>query len=76
MQVGDRVRLKTSLYHNGYNYDRGHEFNVVGNDSMRGIDVEDDEGRIISECRMIETLVFEVVPEYSIDCDSVEDFPI
>jgi len=35
-------------------YKKGHEFNIVDYDSMRGYDVEDKDGNTICEIRMIE----------------------
>lgn len=48
-----KLRLKTSMTFNGKHYDIGHEFHVVGDDPMRGYDLEDSEGNRMYEVRMI-----------------------
>lgn len=40
---------------NGRNYKRGDRFKVIGEDNMRGLDIEDMSGNKIYETRMIST---------------------
>ena len=48
MKVGSRVRLKEEVDMGYCVYTVGHEFNIVG-ESMRGFDLEDDDGNRIAE---------------------------
>ena len=48
-----RVVLLEDIEFNGKLYKRGHQFNVVGEDGMRGLDLEDDNGNCIGETRFL-----------------------
>lgn len=34
-------------------YKKGHQFNVISEDSMRGFDLEDDDGNMLCETRFV-----------------------
>jgi hypothetical protein len=48
-----QLRLKENLVHNKRTYLKGHLFHVIGDDPMRGYDIEDSKGNQIYEIRMI-----------------------
>jgi len=53
LTIGNKLRLKEDYKRfNGDIFTKGHVFTIVG-DGERGIDVEDEDGNMISECRMI-----------------------
>lgn len=37
-------------------YKKGHLFEIVGEDNLRGLDIKDEDGKIIYETRMINDL--------------------
>lgn len=49
----DRVIVIKPITFNKKIYPIGHIFNIIGNDSMRGYDLRDDDGNTIYETRMI-----------------------
>jgi len=49
----NRVIFLEDFEFNGKLYKKGHQFNIVGEDDMRGYDLKDDDGNHISETRMI-----------------------
>jgi hypothetical protein len=53
MKIGDRVRLDEKVDMGYYVYEIGHEFTVVGEDDIRGLDLKDDEGRMLCETRFV-----------------------
>jgi hypothetical protein len=50
---GERVVFLEDFEFNGKLYKKGHQFKIVGEDSMRGYDLEDDHGNRIGETRFI-----------------------
>jgi hypothetical protein len=50
---GERVVFLEDFKFNGKIYKKGHQFKIVGEDSIRGYDLEDDNGNRISETRFI-----------------------
>ena len=50
---GERVVFLEDFEFNNKLYKKGHQFKIVGEDSMRGYDLEDDHGNCISETRFI-----------------------
>jgi hypothetical protein len=50
---GGRVVFLEDFEFNGKLYKKGHQFTIVGEDSMRGYDLKDDWGNSISETRFI-----------------------
>jgi UDP:flavonoid glycosyltransferase YjiC (YdhE family) len=50
---GERVVFLEDFEFNNKIYKKGHQFKIVGEDSMRGYDLEDDNGNRISETRFI-----------------------
>lgn len=48
-----KATLKEDFEHNSKLYKKGHEFHVVGYDSMRGYDLQDKDDNTICEIRMI-----------------------
>ena len=50
---GQRVVFLEDFEFNGKLYKKGHQFTIVGEDSMRGYDLKDDSGNCISETRFI-----------------------
>jgi len=50
---GERVVFLEDFEFNNKLYKKGHQFKIVGEDSMRGYDLEDDQGNSISETRFI-----------------------
>lgn len=50
---GERVVFLEDFEFNNKIYNKGHQFKIVGEDSMRGYDLEDDHGNRISETRFI-----------------------
>ncbi len=53
MTIGDRVRLEEKVDMGYYVYEIGHEFTVIGQDDIRGLDLKDDEGRLLGETRFV-----------------------
>lgn len=58
--LNDRIRLTEPLTMFNGTYTVGHEFTVVGF-GVRGIDIEDDEGRRVIECMFVQH-TFEKIP--------------
>ncbi len=52
----DRVVFLEDYTFNGKTYKKGHQFNVVGSDGIRGLDLKDDDGNAIYETRFISHL--------------------
>lgn len=50
---GERVVFLEDFEFNNKLYKKGHQFKIVGEDGMRGYDLEDDHGNRISETRFI-----------------------
>ena len=50
---GERVVFLEDFEFNNKLYKKGHQFTIVGEDSMRGYDLKDDWGNCISETRFI-----------------------
>jgi hypothetical protein len=53
--IGERVVFLEDFEFNNKLYKKGHQFTIVGEDSMRGYDLKDDWGNCISETRFIRT---------------------
>ena len=53
MEIGSRVRLTKEITLWNKTYSAGHEFTIVGNDNIRGFDLEDDNGNKVSETRFL-----------------------
>ena len=53
MKIGDRVILIKEIGMNNRNYPIGHQFTIVGDSGFRGWDLQDDDGNIVSETRMV-----------------------
>ena len=51
--IGERVVFLEDFEFNNKLYKKGHQFTIVGNDDIRGYDLEDDHGNRISETRFI-----------------------
>ena len=51
--IGERVVLLEELEFNDILYKKGHQFKVIGEDNIRGFDLEDDNGNRIYETRFI-----------------------
>jgi hypothetical protein len=56
MKVGDRVVLVEDFEFNNKVYKKGHQFNIIGDDDMRGFDLKDDDGNEIGETRFIRNI--------------------
>lgn len=50
---GERVVFLEDFEFNNKLYKKGHQFTIVGNDDIRGYDLEDDNGNRIGETRFI-----------------------
>ena len=53
MKIGDKVIVTKPISFNGNRYEIGHIFTIIGEDSIRGLDIRDNEGHTIYETRMI-----------------------
>ncbi len=53
MKIGDRVVLTKMVVMYESTYFPGHQFTIIGEDSIRGFDLEDDKGNKIYETRFI-----------------------
>ena len=51
--IGQRVVFLEDFEFNGKVYKKGHQFTITGNDNIRGLDLEDDNGNRIGETRFI-----------------------
>lgn len=51
--IGQRVVFLEDFEFNGKIYKKGHQFTITGDDNMRGLDLEDDNGNRIGETRFI-----------------------
>ena len=51
--IGQRVVVLEEFEFNGKVYKKGHQFTITGDDNMRGLDLEDDNGNRICETRFI-----------------------
>ena len=51
--IGKTVVLIEDFEFNGNFFKKGHEFKVTGDDSMRGLDLEDSDGNRIGETRFM-----------------------
>lgn len=51
--IGQRVVLLEQLEFNDKVYHSGHQFTISGDDNIRGLDLEDDNGNRIGETRFI-----------------------
>lgn len=51
--IGQRVVVLEEIEFNGKVYKPGHQFTITGEDNIRGIDLEDDDGNRIGETRFI-----------------------
>jgi hypothetical protein len=47
--IGQRVVFLEDFEFNGKVYKKGHQFTITGDDNMRGLDLEDDNGNRIGE---------------------------
>ena len=52
-EKGARVRLLEDVKMHDCTYMKGHEFFIKGEDSIRGLDLEDDEGNRLCETRFV-----------------------
>ena len=50
---GARVRLLEDVEMYDITYLKGHEFTITGEDAIRGLDLEDDEGHRLCETRFV-----------------------
>lgn len=57
MKIGDRVFLLELVEMSNITYPKGHEFTIIGDDDIRGFNLEDDEGHRLDETRMIHHLL-------------------
>jgi hypothetical protein len=55
-----KLKLNRNYTFNNVSYKEGHLFHVIGSDSIRGYDLEDDYGNQICEVRMIMDIFDEV----------------
>jgi hypothetical protein len=53
MKIGDRVELLEKVEMHTITYQIGHRFKIVGEDSMRGYNLEDDDGNRLDETRFL-----------------------
>lgn len=51
--IGQRVVVIEEIEFNGKVYKPGHQFTITGEDNIRGLDLEDDDGNRIGETRFI-----------------------
>lgn len=51
--IGDKIKLGEEIESDGIKFKKGHIFKVIG-ESHRGLDIEDDQGNKIYECRFIQ----------------------
>lgn len=51
--IGKRVVFLEDFEFNGKVYKMGHQFKITGDDYIRGLDLEDDNGNKIGETRFI-----------------------
>lgn len=65
IRVGDRVRLSENVR----DFEKGHEFNVIGS-SRRGFDLRDDNGTNMAECLFIHDKLELVDPDSRIATDT------
>jgi hypothetical protein len=52
-EIGARVRLLEDVVMSNITYIKGHEFTITGEDDIRGLDLEDDEGNRLYETRFV-----------------------
>jgi len=52
-EIGARVRLLEDVEMHDCTYIKGHEFFITGEDSIRGLDLEDDDGNRLCETRFV-----------------------
>jgi hypothetical protein len=48
---GQRIVILEDFEFNGKTYEKRHQFTITGDDDIRGLDIEDDDGNTISEIR-------------------------
>lgn len=60
MKIGDRVRLKQDVDMGYILYKEGHEFTICGSDNIRGVDLIDDDGNELGECRFVKMEVINI----------------
>jgi len=53
MQIGEIVVFIEDFTFNDKLYKKGHQFKIIGEDGMRGFDLEDKDGNRIYETRFI-----------------------
>lgn len=53
MRVGDRVVFVEDFEFNNKIYKKGHQFNIIADDNIRGFDLRDDDGNEIGETRFM-----------------------
>ena len=51
--IGQRVVFLEDFEFNGKFYKKGHQFTITGDDNIRGLDLEDDNGNRIGETRFM-----------------------
>lgn len=51
--IGEKVVFLEEFEFNGKKYKPGHQFTITGDDDIRGLDLEDDNGNCIGETRFI-----------------------
>lgn len=52
-EIGARVRLLEEVEMGYCTYTKGHEFTIIREDSIRGLDLEDDDGNRLCETRFV-----------------------
>ena len=50
---GARVRILEDVVMHNITYTKGHEFTIIGEDGIRGLDLEDDDGNRLYETRFV-----------------------
>jgi hypothetical protein len=50
---GARVKLLEDVKMHNCTYTKGHEFTITGEDNIRGLDLEDDDGNRLCETRFL-----------------------
>jgi hypothetical protein len=70
MGIGSRIRITEDLVMTDKTYLKGHEFTIIGEEGMRGWNIEDDNGNQVYETAMISN-IFELIPKNTADKNPV-----
>ena len=63
---GQRIVILEDFEFNGKTYEKRHQFTITGDDDIRGLDLEDDDGNTIGEIRF-SGIKWQLLSEYRDD---------